>query len=743
MKIAKHSFEKYISKCLLLVIALSLSESLLAAPLEDLSLQKKGDDVQVTISLTTPVHFLRFEPNAKARVVEIYYERVPSSNPTEVWSDQEVRNSPATSLTPAFTVTTRDQSTNPRLVVEFSKEVKFTVNAGSDSRSFVITLKPEKTMLPEVNDMRLPLLPTVVAPSALQTPPVAGSIEAIQADTNQQAYKLMQAGRDALSDKNYLAAMEAFNNLLLLPPNAYSQDAQEWVGVARERGDQSAKAKAEYELYLKLYPSGDGFERVQQRLARLTVEEQKNKTDGVTKKTEARSFVQGGISSHYYFGQSNYQSTYQFNGATQVDSYSMKDQSSLITNLDATGRFVNEKYDNRLVFNDVAVENNLPGQINTNQVYSAYVDIKNKVSDYSARLGRQTSGSGVMGRFDGVLAGYGVPQDLRANVVAGQLVDFTSSIQPVFYGTSVDRGPVSVYFINQTIQSITDRRAVGAEFRYFEGKKTAYAMADYDIYYNMLNTLMFTGSNTLETGTTFNFMANYSKNLSTRNALNGATTNSVQSLLTTMSEDQLKQLARDRTVAFNYTQLGVTQKLNTTWQLGGDVRLAKTSGMPASGSFVDSVTGIPCTYISATSTPNCTNPTLAGYVIATPETGLEKTVSAQLMGTNLFTKSDYTTFGTSYTTSDYIQNGQTVYIYNRAVLSREFSLDTSWNYYHQMDNIGGSLSRHMPMVHGAYQVRQNLSLDADLGFELTTTSGPTVSTTNKRIFTSIGFRWNF
>ena len=710
-----------------------------AAPLEDVSLQQKGNDVQATITLTTPIHFLRYVPSEKSRVIEIYYERVPSSDPTEPWVDKEVRNSPETSLTPAFTVTTRDQATQPRLEVAFSREVKYTVSAGSDSRSFVITLIHEKTVLPEINNMRLPLLPTVAPPPALQTQPTAGSTEAIQADTNQQAYKLMQAGRDALSDKDYSTAIQTFNSLLLLPPNSYSQDAQEWVGVARERGGQNSKAKAEYELYLKLYTTGAGVELVQQRLARLGSTEDTNKAEGAARKVEARSFVQGGISSHYYFSQSNFQSTYQYFNAPVTESYSMKDQSSLITNVDATARYVNEKYDNRMVFRDVEVQNNLPGQINTNRVYAAYLETKNKISDYSARLGRQTGGAGVMGRFDGVLAGYGSPQDLRANVVAGQMVDFTTNIQPIFYGASIDRGPVSIYYIDQTIQGITDRRAVGSEFRYFEGKKTAYALVDYDIYFNALNTLMFTGSYGLESGTTFNLMTDYRKNLSTLNALNGATTNSVKDLLTIMPEAQLKQLAMDRSITSSYAQFGVTQKLNASWQFGGDIRLAKTSGMPASGSLTDSTTGTVCYVISQT----CVNPTLAGYVNATPETGLEKTVSAQLIGTNLFTASDLTTIGTSYVTSDYIQNGQTLFVYNRTVISQDFSLDTSWNYYHQTDNFGGNLSRHMPMLHCAYQMRQNFSLDADLGFELSTTSGPTQTSTNQRIFTDFGFRWNF
>lgn len=692
-----------------------------AAPLDDVSLQQQGDVVQATIKLTTPVHFLRYVPGEKSRIVEIFYERVPSSDATEAWSDREVRNSPATALTPAFTVTTRDQGSQPKLVVEFASEVNFSVNAGGDNRSFVITIKPEKTATISAGTGALPLLPAVQPPVVDKVKPAADSPEAIQAENNQQAYTLMLAGRDALSAKNYTSATEAFNKLLMLPPNQYSQDAQEWVGVSRERGGQPAKAKVEYELYLKLYTTGPGVQAVKQRLAGLAAPEMTALTAAPSKKIEPRSFVQGGIASHYYFGQSNFETSYQFNGISQTDTYAMKDQSSLITNVDAIGRYVSENYDNRVVYRDVATQNFLPKQTNRNRVNAAYVEVKNRTTEYSARLGRQTTGgAGVMGRFDGVYAGVGSAQDLRVNAVAGQLVDFTAITQPVFYGVSVEKGPVSVYLLNQTIEGVLDRRALGAEFRYFEGKKSAFSAVDYDIFYKVLNTLTFTGSYGLESGTTFNFMADYRKNLSTRNALNGATTTSVQDLLAVMTEERLNQLARDRTASATYGQLGVTQRLTPSWQVGGDLRLSKITGMPASGTTA-----------------------LEGILPGTNDTGLEKTLTAQLIGNNLYSDADITTFGSSYFTSDYVQNGQTLFVYNRTTFDRELSVDTAWNFYRQSDNFGGSLSRHIPMVRVAYQVGQDLSLDADLGVELSTSSGSFQTTKNRRIFTSLGFRWNF
>ena len=717
--------KRYFSAGCLLMAA--IAGNALAAPLDDVSLQQQGDNVQATITLTTQVHFLRAVPGEKSRVVEIYYERVPSSDPSETWADQEVRNSPSTSLTPAFTVTTRDQATQPKLVVEFAREVNFSVSAGSDSRSFVITIKPDQAAAPVVNNLPLPLLPSVLPPVVDKKIPAAGSAEAIQAENNQQAYKLMLAGRDALSAKNYSAAIEVFNKLLMLPPNLYSQDAQEWVGVARERAGQLAKAKAEYELYLKLYTTGPGVQWVKQRLARLGSTDTSAKTESPVRKIEPRSFVQGGISSHYYFGQSNLESTYQFNNTTQTDTISMKDQSSLISNVDAIGRYVSENYDNRIVYRDVQTQNFLPVQsnaglqANTNRTYAAYFELKNRSTDYSARVGRQNAaGGGVMGRFDGIYGGYGSAQDLRVNGVAGQLVDFVSSNQPVFYGLSVDKGSLSVYVQNQTIEGVQDRRAVGAEFRYFEGKKTAYSAIDYDIYYNVLSTAMFTGTYGIESGTTFNFIADYRKNISTRNALNGASTTSVQDLLTIMNETQLKQLALDRTINTAFSQLGVMQKLSANWQVGGDVKLAKTSGLPASGTTA-----------------------LDGILNAIPETGLEKTITGQVIANNLYSDADITTLGTSFITSDYVQNGETLFVYSRLSFGREFSLDSSWNFYHQTDNYGASMSRNMPTVHAAYQLTRDISVDGDIGVELTTSTGLTQTSTNTRYFSSLGFRWNF
>ncbi len=321
-----------------------------AQPLDDVNLEFQDQGVVATIRLTGPVRYVSHFPQSHGKTLEIFYERVQGATSDEKWVDNEVRKSPPSGLIPSFTVTTRDQQSKPKLVVEFSREAEYSVAASKDSRSLLITIRPERR---PVSTGALPLLPTIV-PAA--TPAPAASLTAEQAavaETNQQARVLMVQGRDALAVKNNESAVEAFNKLLLLPPNDFTQDAQEWVGVARERANQKERARVEYELYLRLYPEGESAARVAQRLAGLSGNgADVGIVETVEKKQQARWMTFGAISSRYYYGRSKIESTQTFNGAPETLSTSLTDQSMLITSVDATERYTSDDYDGRLVFRD-------------------------------------------------------------------------------------------------------------------------------------------------------------------------------------------------------------------------------------------------------------------------------------------------------------------------------------------------------------------------------------------------------
>ena len=77
----------------------------------------------------------------------------------------------------------------------------------------------------------------------------------------------MDEARAALKKKNFNGAIQLFTKVLEYPENEYSAEAQEFLGLVRQKNGQLAEARSEYEDYLRRYPTGEGNERVRQRLA--------------------------------------------------------------------------------------------------------------------------------------------------------------------------------------------------------------------------------------------------------------------------------------------------------------------------------------------------------------------------------------------------------------------------------------------------------------------------------------------
>ena len=710
----------------------------IAQPLEDVSIEFQDKGVVATIRLSGPVQYLRHFPESHGKTLEIYYDRVLDATSNETWVDNEVRYSPPSGLIPSFSVTTRnqeikcdqlaprdqltpcDQLTKPKLVVEFSREAEYSVAPGKDNRSFLITIRPEKR---PVSTGPLPLLPTI-RPEPAPAPEGTLTAEAANiAKTNQQARALMVQGRDALEAKNNEAAVDAFNKLLLLPPNDYTQDGQEWVGAARERAGQIEKARIEYELYLRLYPEGEGAARVAQRLAGLPGKGAGQAAGAAAegKKKAERWMTFGNISSRYYHGHSNIDSFYTFNNVPTTSSSSLTDQSMLVTSIDVSERYVSDEYDGRLVFRDTYTKNYLADQYSQNRMTAAYGEIKNRTKDYMLRLGRQSSmGGGVLGRFTGLSGSYGIGQDMHVNGVAGAMRDFSQGSKPVFAGISVDKGPLSIYAIGQRVESTTDRNAVGTEFRYFESNKTAFALLDYDIYFKALNAAQFMGT-VGALGGTVNFMVDHRKtpSLSIRNALNGASTSSVDALLQSMSASSLRELALARTATSNMGQVGITVPLREKWQVGGDVRLTNTTGLQASGATA-----------------------LESVLAATPSRGTEKSVTGQVIGSGLLTEGDIWSGSVTFNTSSAV-NGRSYYFYNHTQFRNGWAMDPSLQVYRSKDQFGSYTRRNSPMLRGAYRLKEQLYVDVDGGFEFTKVTGAQQITKTKRYFYSAGLRLDF
>jgi len=554
--------------------------------------------------------------------------------------------------------------------------------------------------------------------AALPVTTVSGPVET-------QASDLLERSRAALTRGDNAAAIQLLDQLLQLPPNRYSQDAQELIGLAHERNGEIAEAKREYALCLKLYPDWPGAERVRQRLADLEAAPT-TKTLKTAKKQEVSiSTAYGSLSQYYYRGNSRVETTEtpMVGPPLTQPAFTALDQSALITNIDLTGRFRSGDYDNRVVIRDNYTMNFLENAENVNRLYAAYAEVRNKLHDYSGRLGRQPGNSGgVLGRFDGISMGYSFLPKWRINVVAGEPADFNPiNSDKQFWGTSLDVGTFaehwngSAYYIGQTVDGIIDRQAVGTELRYFDPRSSLLSLVDYDVSYGVLNIALLQGTLQVGSKTSLNLLIDHRKApvMQTSNAVIGETDTSIHSQLLTLSEDQLRAQAEARTPTADLIMIGATHNFNPTWQLGGDIKRYNISGTPASGALP-----------------------------ATPDTGNVFVYTVQGIGTGLLTKRDVSVLSLSYLTSE-AYKGESIALNNRTLFQEKWTFDLSLVYYMQEGSTGTDLTRLTPIVRVGYRWRDSVTFELEAGMEKGQTTSSTQTEDFTRNFYMLGYRWDF
>jgi hypothetical protein len=310
--------------------------------------------------------------------------------------------------------------------------------------------------------------------------------------------------------------------------------------------------------------------------------------------------------------------------------------------------------------------------------------------------------------------------------------------KPKFAGTNLDFGiknPLggSVYFINQTVSGITDRRAVGGNLRYFDQAMTVMAMLDYDVQFKALNMITVQGTiNGGGNGTDFNFLVDRRRGplLDIRNAVNGTTLSLATLIQAGFTTSDLVLLGNQRTAVSNTAQVGMTNHINEKWNAGTDITVSQTSGLAASNWPPDPVSGCIAT---------------EGCIAATASTGSTWTISERLTGHGVIQRQDVTNFSLSYNKSQFI-TGESLQFTNHADLQELWTLDTMARLYLQSDNTGGKQTVISPSVRAGYKVKKNLTVEAQGGIDKTnTTSSSTLqsSSNSMREFVSFGFQLNF
>ena len=741
-----------------LLDSLLFPSSTAAQVLDRIEIVETPTAAEIHIVFNTRALYLRHTPSEQGDLIRVFLD-FPDQDRSRRFA-RELAASPPSDLIPKFTVTFPDQGTNG-LSIRFAKPVRFRISQ-RDIRSasrIVIAVKLDRLAVPS------PTPPEVKTPTP--TPPVStGPKQTFDIppfrpgmDIEKYAADLMKLGREALTAKEDEKAVQIFNAMLNLPPNKQSHVAQEMVGVARERNGEVTKAKAEYEHYLRAYPDGEGAVRVQQRLAALAeVKTQVAQGRKPAKKIDEMR-VYGSVYEYYYGGYSQTKITDKVTNTTT--SLNLHDQSLLQSAFDVTGRYRKDEYDNKIVLRGTQTYDLLAAsdaRRNISRLRALYVEHASQDS-YFVRVGRQPGNTGGVldFRFDGAWFRYvAVPQFLNVNLLAGQPRQFSLSsnyvpddprnfradLKRYFYGANVDIGPLgqalsgNAYYINQMVNGVVDRRAVGTEVRYASNGKNAFGLVDYDVSYGALNIAMLNGTWVTE-GTTVTLLADHRKTpyLQTTNSLFGTPGASLEHINTTNAA-----LLRDQAKAVTGTSdlflAGVLHAVTKDWQLGGDVRLNRISGTSATNCLV---------ILPGTSTlflnPNATTDAPCSLQ-ALPGTGNIWTYTAQAIGANFPLENTTFVANASYITSP-AYRGESLALNFLGRFGPKWQLDNFVILYHQKDSSGVELYRVTPTLRLDYRFLDSWTFEASGGYEKTLSDSPTQKDSTSRQFFFFGLRWDF
>jgi len=436
------------------------------------------------------------------------------------------------------------------------------------------------------------------AAQSAAAPSGTSAVGALPELSSERREALAAEANDALLAQSYERAIQIYARLADDPGYEDRRGAQERLGVARERNGQVAQARLEYETYLREFPDGPDAERVRQRLAGLlaATSPSRPRAEEIAASESAWDY-QGGVAQYYR------RDVYE-----PLDTLPQTEQAALLTNVDLVLRRRGERFDLRTRV-DAAYRYNMLDATPfdpADQLYltNAYVDLVDHEHDWSTRLGRQSMHtSGVLGRFDGAHAEYQWRPAVGFNLTIGRPVDYPRHAvdnHREFAAFSADFDKlvkdwdVSFFGTIQNVDGIADRQAVGIETRHSGTAWSVVGLVDADLSYGVLNSALVNANWRPTPKLTFYGRMNFcaAPYLTTHNALIGQTDVSIEAMLQTYDEAQIRRIARERTAQERDAALGFTRPVLDRFELNVDlmfsaydatVASAGVDALPASG----------------------------------------------------------------------------------------------------------------------------------------------------------------
>jgi hypothetical protein len=477
----------------------------------------------------------------------------------------------------------------PYLTLRFAHPVRFEVLAGSSLTTLTVKIHEAKKL---------------AAKEKLQLEDNKGEpADALRAQKQKKQKseddELMAKARQALTFGDNTGAIELLRKIIAIPDSPHAQDARELLGLALERSNQIPRAKFEYKKYLTLYKEGEGPNRVRQRLVALQnigLERRKRLRPTRRRSREDRFRTFGRLSQAF--------SSRFLQRAPQTDDDRVQSEDLVLTrfvtsNINVRGRYRGESYNLQTVFSanhtyDERGNNNISTQGNTvendteSRVTELYVDYDDFKMGLKASAGRQRSrNSGIFSRFDGVVGGYAFTPEIAAYAFTGKPVSFYNvDFDKTFYGMRLDYGKRkaaltgNLYYITQDVSGVGDREAVGGLVRYADKETTMFALVDYDILFNELTLANLRWGWKFDESSKVSVSYNYRFLLFASTAINSQPVgfNTIPYLSSQLTDDQILQMARERTTKSDTITLGYSYEFDKERQFNVDYSVFGTEG---------------------------------------------------------------------------------------------------------------------------------------------------------------------
>lgn len=663
--------------------------------LKDIKIDGTDSGVKINFEFGLPLRYVRHFPQTSGEILQIQLvaEQPGSGIHKEVKQGEQLATAGGQEQLLVYVTYEEGVPGGPYLTLRFARPVEFSIDAGDDTARLAI--KVEDTLFGGVarseaeGDAQADAGADVAAPASKPAVPEI-SMRALEEQVFKQAEKsekvlderkdqvqeekpkdeqqaatpapkppkpvrkqdkasdevseLMAKARQALTFGDNEGAIQLLRKVIAMPENEHTQDARELVGLALERSNQIPRAKFEYKKYLKIYKEGEGPTRVRQRLAALQsiITEKRQKLRRAKRTEEGQSYTVFGRMSQAY--SARFQQREPENDDDRVGSEDLVLTRRVDSNFTVRGRYRTTERNVQAIFTANHTLDLIDSEETEARVSALYLDYDVFKHGYYSKIGRfRERNSGIFGRIDGAIAGYDVLPWMRASAFLGSPVELNDDrdLDKNAWGFKIDIGkrndPVNMnlYMVRQTADDYDDRNAVGIGMRYNDKEMTLFGTMDYDVLFDEINLLNLRWGWSYLENSKLNITYNRRQLLFFNSALRsqplGATLDDLVAFLG--NEDEVRQLAKDRTSLDETITIGNSYQFDRDNQLNVDLTAFSSSGTV---DRFDLNNPADCQI-----TGNCQLNNVEGA----PATGNQYSLSGQFIAGNLFAERDLYVFG--------------------------------------------------------------------------------------------------